>query len=236
VQSNWEKYQEEVAAFFRLLGLDARVEEPVEGARGIHDTDVWVTFTQYGLTIKWIVECKLWRTPIPKEKVLTLYQIAQDVGADRAFLLSESGFQAGAIQAARNTNVTLTSLDELRASAAEELLEIEFAKVGKRIVYLDRKLCPFYIDDEGHPFPHTEIDRDKVMSLMSTLFTLRLAIPKASAAQFPVLTASVNSGFIQSYTLNEFVQKGNNALGDVESEISNLEALVTTIQQRCSAQ
>lgn len=32
---------------------------------------------------------------------MTLVHIAQDVGADRAFLLSENGFQAGALTAVR---------------------------------------------------------------------------------------------------------------------------------------
>lgn len=44
-----------------------------------------------------VVENKLWGSPISKEKVLTLQQIANNVGADRSFLLSESGFQAGDI-------------------------------------------------------------------------------------------------------------------------------------------
>jgi hypothetical protein len=44
-------------------------------------------------------------------------EVAADVGADRAFLLSESGFQRGAREAASSRPVTLASLAELRAAA-----------------------------------------------------------------------------------------------------------------------
>jgi hypothetical protein len=115
--SNWSEYQQEVAEFFRSLGCTAEIEKQIVGARGTHDVDVWVTFSVLGVETKWLVECKFWKSAVPKEKVLVLSQIAQDVGADRAFLLSESGFQAGAIRMAEKTNLTLSNLEELRANA-----------------------------------------------------------------------------------------------------------------------
>ena len=44
-----------------------------------------------------------------KEKVLALQAIVADAGAHRGFLLSESGFQSGAITSARTSNITLTT-------------------------------------------------------------------------------------------------------------------------------
>jgi restriction system protein len=46
--------------------------------------------------------------------------VAQDVGVDKAFLLSESGFQAGAISAARSTNILLSDLQMLEEMAAKK--------------------------------------------------------------------------------------------------------------------
>jgi hypothetical protein len=66
-----------------------------------------------GLPITWLVECKSWKSRIPKEKVLTLRQIVTDLGADRGFLMNERGHQSGALQAARQANVHLTSLADL---------------------------------------------------------------------------------------------------------------------------
>jgi hypothetical protein len=141
--NNWSDYQQETAEFFASLGLKTSVDRTVHGARGTHRVDVWVTFRYLDLEIKWLVECKFWQTAVPKAAVLTLQQIAQDVGADRAFLMSETGFQSGAVKVTKNTNVTLTSLDDLRASAKEDILHASLAAANRRIVELDTALFKF---------------------------------------------------------------------------------------------
>ena len=115
---NWNEYQEAVASVFRELDCSVEVEKRVKGARGQHDIDVYVTFEKFGQVCRWIIECKLWATRIPKADVLTLCSIVQDVGADRGLLFAESGFQSGALTAAENTNVLLqTSLEDFRRTA-----------------------------------------------------------------------------------------------------------------------
>ena len=113
----WHDYQERAAEFFRTLGMDANVDERLEGARGQHDVDVVVRETRVGIEQLWVVECKLWRRSVDKEPVAALGHIAQDVGADRGIMLSEKGFQPGAIRLALSSNITLTSLADLKESA-----------------------------------------------------------------------------------------------------------------------
>ena len=55
----------------------------------------------------WVVEAKSWRSNVPKEKILALRSIVDDTGADRGFLISEKGFQSGAWEAAKKSNVEL---------------------------------------------------------------------------------------------------------------------------------
>src|SRR5438477_2399755 len=111
----WKKYQEQARDFFAALGFESREEEIVKGARGDHQIDVHVTFSRFGIQHGWLVECKYWQTRVPKEKVLAFQAIVKDVGADKGFLLSETGFQAGAVRAAASTNIILTDLETLRA-------------------------------------------------------------------------------------------------------------------------
>lgn len=66
-----------------------------------------------GFDVTWIVECKHWKTRVSKLHVLALREIVADLGADRGILLSESGFQSGALEAATLTNVQVTSLAQL---------------------------------------------------------------------------------------------------------------------------
>ena len=112
----WKAYQIDTAEFFKKLGLKAIVEHNVEGARGVHQIDVYVEGDIHGIPFIWIVECKAWNSNVPKEKVLALSSIINDIGADRGFLLSEKGFQSGAIRVAEKSNITLTSIDDLNQS------------------------------------------------------------------------------------------------------------------------
>jgi hypothetical protein len=112
----WNEYQEAIAQFFRQLGYQAVTNQRVKGVRATHDIDVLVTLNSSAVESLWVVECKLWNRAITKQCVLTLQQIVADVGADRGFLLSESGFQAGAVDATLSSNITLTTLAGITAS------------------------------------------------------------------------------------------------------------------------
>src|SRR5260221_7133744 len=116
--TDWRQYQVAVAEFFRGRGCTAEVNKSVVGVRATHNVDVFVSFVRNGVLCKWIVECKLWNSKVPKEKVLALKQIVEDVGADRGILFSERGLQPGAHDAARHSNLTLvSSLDEFKQTA-----------------------------------------------------------------------------------------------------------------------
>jgi hypothetical protein len=86
-----------------------------------------------GQSILWLVECKAWQTRIPKEKVLAHRQIVDDLGADRGFVMNEKGFQKGALEAALNANVQLTSLAELRETCGHDLGLERLRRIYERI-------------------------------------------------------------------------------------------------------
>ena len=104
---DWQDYQKAVAEFFQDRGCTACVEEKIKGARATHSIDVYVTFRQLGKECRWIIECKLWKGRVKKENVLTLKSIVEDVGADCGIIFCENGFQSGAMEAARHTNILL---------------------------------------------------------------------------------------------------------------------------------
>lgn len=118
---DWRDYQKETASFFFSLGYDATIEETLVGARGKHNVDVVVRFAKHHFQCLWVVECKLWSSNVPKEKVLALQTIIDDVGADKGIILSEKGFQSGCFACAQRSNVLLSSLSELRETHEDDL-------------------------------------------------------------------------------------------------------------------
>jgi hypothetical protein len=117
----WKQYQEEAAELFRQMGLEAKTNVTIQGVRTRHAIDVLVKSRYVGFEITWIVECKHWKKPVNKLHVLALRDIVTDTGADRGILLSESGFQRGAPEAAKLTNVQLTSLSAVRTQCVGDI-------------------------------------------------------------------------------------------------------------------
>jgi len=136
----WKEYQEESAAFFRSLGLEATTDEHLDGVRGGHDVDVVVRSRSVGVEQLWVVECKRWKRRVNKVHVSALAEIVRNVGADRGLLLSEKGFQAGAGQVAYRSNITLTSLSALREDSQDERLALQLGKQRVRLTLLRERL------------------------------------------------------------------------------------------------
>lgn len=177
---NWSEYQIKAAEFFSRLGLKTEVEFKVEGARGIHVIDVYASGCFNGIAFNWVVECKAWKGNIPKEKVMALASIVQDVGADRGFLLSEVGFQSGAILAARSSNITLTSLEDLSYSAEKFSIDALIGKKNWEIQKAKSRLLSIKKTSEAH-----EYSPERTM-LVGQLSILEMMLQEAFESQYPI--------------------------------------------------
>jgi hypothetical protein len=197
MSANWKSYEEEAAAFFRRLGLTATVNARVHGARGSHDVDVLVDGELHGLPFKWIVECKAWKSNVPKEKVMALYAITQDVGADRGYLLSERGFQSGALRVAEGTNISLTSIADLQVVTQPHLQDATLGgllwrarKQTDRLRTIQRQKY----DDDYHP-PTTDP--------LTKLMILDMAIADANRGGYPVVFWAADGSEFRANSLEE---------------------------------
>lgn len=137
--THWHDYQRETAEFFQGLGLEATIDETLQGIRTTHDVDVVVRSVNVGFEAIWLVECKHWRTPVTKLHVLALREIVNEVGADRGFIVGESGFQSGAYEASTMTNVSLTSLSELRETVGNEVALVRLRQLQERLIALQER-------------------------------------------------------------------------------------------------
>jgi len=206
----WKIYQDTTASFFRKLGFDAQIEAKVEGARVKHKIAVFVTGSVHGISFRWVVECKHWKTNIPKEKVLALISIVQDVGSDRGFLLSETGFQSGAIRASRNTNITLSSLDDLKLEARTTLTRDEVSKLRLRQIEINKRLWKLH-KSTGDYF-------SDFMKPMGEIAFLDLALDDGLEGKFPVVyTVTRNGDRPTAANWDELIQKLTELIDSAEA-------------------
>lgn len=136
VTMDWKQYQRDVAAFLSSLGFETKVDETIRGARAKHNIDVTARTSIAGVKQLWIVECKLWKRPVAKERFLTFRAIVEDVGADRGVLFSESGFQSGAKAAAQNTNISLTSFADFERNFSNDVSVARAKTLDSRLANL----------------------------------------------------------------------------------------------------
>lgn len=152
----------------------------MQGARGEHEVDVWVSRSIYGLEHHWVVECKLWKSAVTKQHVITLKGVVDDVGADRGILISSSGFQSGAISMAERSNITLTSLEEMNESIRNEFERYTLSSLEEKAVLIVESLHGLYITESkqengyfhGTRRPKNGIDGSLVMNAIGSLSVL----------------------------------------------------------------
>lgn len=148
-----------------------------------------VTARRAGVSQLWVIECKQWKRRVGKDRVLTLSGVVADIGADRGLLLSESGFQAGAIRVATGLNITLTSLTDLRDNASEELAQVEAHSALHRIVVLQDRTRGLVVHDVhgrvGRWLPG--VDSNVILPLMGRLSLAREGLARASIGLLPTL-------------------------------------------------
>lgn len=226
---DWRNLQNTTADLFRELGCDVKVESTVAGARSNHAIDVLVEFRNFGISATWIVECKHWRRNVTKEKVMALRSISEDLGADRAIIVSSSGFQAGAIRAATNTNITLTDLEGLREITAQDLMSLSLLDLEARGYKVKHGLNSLYLskrEDANHwsskPI-HESVDGRTVYGCLGRLVLLHYGLERVRLGTPPYNYAWDESGnkVISTRSIAEFVAHAKQEMNEAEALLSN---------------
>jgi hypothetical protein len=191
----WDNFQEEIAAYFITLGFDAETNKPVTGVRTGSDIDVYVRTKFMGQQLTWIIEAKKWKSKVPKEKVFALRMIVNDLGADRGFIISEVGFQKGAVEAAGMTNISLLTFDQLK-ELTKEFVEQDLLTVYEaRIANINRRYLSHKKQvrrDYGLKLELGNAD----YSVAFVIMTARDAIKRAKNKEFPI---SLNTSLTEQY-------------------------------------
>lgn len=132
--TDWKDLQNKVAELYIEMGYIAKVQQTIELAgRGSKEIDVLVTDPTASCNRIYLVECKNWGTRVPKEVVHSFKTVMEGSGANTGFIISKIGFQAGAKQAARFTNIWLLTFEELQHLYGAEWFRKQKAKLEQHV-------------------------------------------------------------------------------------------------------
>ncbi|MEJ6981756.1 restriction endonuclease [Pedobacter sp. P351] len=138
--SDWRDLQNKVAKIYLDLGFNATVEKDIQTARGVVNVDVYCEKTTDHLVDINIVECKYWTSAVPKTIIHSFRSVIADYGANMGLIISKNGFQSGAFEAAKNSNVALLTFDEFQNSFRSRWLESVIDSL-EEVGYPLRKYC-----------------------------------------------------------------------------------------------
>jgi len=112
--SDWRDLQDKVASILNVCGCESEVERTIETARGDVDVDVHAIDKSISPNLVYLCECKLWSKAVPKSVVHSFRTVVSDYGAHIGFLISRNGFQSGAYEATKNSNIRLVNWFEFQ--------------------------------------------------------------------------------------------------------------------------
>lgn len=111
--SDWKDLQKKVAKIFLDMGYETEIEKDINLVRGNVNVDVFAAKMQYPKEVI-IIECKHWAENIPQTIIHSVRTILSDSGANSGYIISKSGFQKGAYEAVKNSNLCLLTFNEFQ--------------------------------------------------------------------------------------------------------------------------
>lgn len=104
---DWRQLQERVAVILQECGLVSEVGRSFDTVRGTVEIDVYATDPTTAPPAVYLCECKRWRNRVPQGEVQTFRTVVADAGAHFGLFISAEGFQTGAFDVVRHTNIHL---------------------------------------------------------------------------------------------------------------------------------
>lgn len=126
---NWNDLQNKVSLILDTCGLQSEVERTIETVRGDVEIDVYAEDLINSPNLIYLCECKYWKHAVPKTVVHSFRTVVSDYGAHLGFLISRNGFQSGAYEAAKNSNIHLVNWFEFQEYFIERWKEGRYEKL-----------------------------------------------------------------------------------------------------------
>lgn len=127
---DWRDLQIKVRQLFDEMHYETELEKVVDLAgRGKKEVDVFILDPLASHNQIYLVECKHWETLIHQDVVHGFKTVMEGAGASTGYIISKKGFQSGAHEAVRYTNIQLLTFEELQHLYGQEWFRKKSAKL-----------------------------------------------------------------------------------------------------------
>lgn len=107
IPNTWVDLQNEVFKIFLECGFESETPKIIETVRGKVEVDVFAVDSSFKPAPVYLCECKHWKSAIPQTIIHGFRTVVSDFGANWGLIISLNGYQSGAFEAIKNTNIKL---------------------------------------------------------------------------------------------------------------------------------
>lgn len=118
-------------------------DEKIKAHDGKYQIDIYAEFTAMGAQFKVLCECKKYKYRVNREKVATLHQKLQSIGAQKGILISTSGFQSGAIEYAKMHGIALIKVSDYHFEYLSHSSDPSLNDDNDPFLYAEKKTPPY---------------------------------------------------------------------------------------------
>jgi restriction system protein len=207
---NWRELQNKVDWIFNCVGLSSQKVFKVDTPRGKIELDVYAIDPSSVDQIRYVVECKNWNNRIPQTVVHSFTTVMQETGANIGYIISKKGFQKGAIDYTKSTNIRLWTFNEFQNRYFEIWYRNHFALV---VFNLNTSLIHFTEPINTRRFKYqdnfNETQNKRFAELLKKYsdFVSLLSVIGSSNITRIKLKSSSQSAIISLETINNTIEK-----------------------------
>lgn len=201
--NSWLDLQNKVTQYLNEAGYKAVSPLTINTVRGSVEVDVYIEAPDE-LVKRIICECKYWKTPVSKEKVHAFRMVVADSGAALGIMISKEGFQKGAIDAAKLSNVILLTWDQFTTLISRKWMR-------EQTMILRKAQCAIYVYTNGMNVPVELMSKDGKKAYLNKCEPARELWDAASALRMfewqPDIIEYTSTRIIEGFTaLDDYIR------------------------------
>lgn len=165
--------------------------------------------------------------PFPRKRFSPSRALLTTSAPIGGILVSEAGHQAGAVAAAKHTKITLTSLEELRDAAKDEILSLGLTELQRRSAHMKEFIFSLWTTERhqaGYSMSQVRpgVDGRLATQIGGAVSILATGVERAILGAFPVPLRFLEDGntLVTAETLEDFVTLASQILDGLEEDIA----------------
>jgi hypothetical protein len=127
----WQELEELVNIAFCEMGYESQKNQTLTTIRGRIAIDVVAVEKRTPIPTMILCECKYWNKPVNQQIVYAFRSVCVDVGAHYGLVISKKGFQPGAEETRKGTNIHLLNFDQFQEKFFKRWCQGVFMEIVK---------------------------------------------------------------------------------------------------------